>query len=402
MTTNSITEICNFCGKHKNQTRKLIIGDEVAICNECVEFCQTLLIEEQEAFALPDIDLNPISIKKFLDLYIIAQDAAKIVISVAISNHYKRIDKKAPIEIEKSNILCIGPTGCGKTMLARTMAKYLNVPFAIADATSITESGYVGDDVETLIQRLLNAANGDISKAEHGIIFIDEIDKISRRSESANITRDVSGEGVQQALLKIIEGTNSRVNLTGNRKHPSGEIKEVDTKNILFIAGGAFIGLEKIIDKRLNHSTIGFGSRLVEPNDSTSLKEVTPADLQKYGLIPELIGRFTTTVALDELNTKDLTHILTNVKNNLIDQYKYLFQLDNVELEITEDAIERIVIRTQELKTGARGLHSELERTLIPHMYNIYNYKDKGIKHLLINNEQVDNPEVLTKQEGAK
>ena len=287
-------------------------------------------------------------------------------------------------------------------MLARTMAKYLNVPFAIADATSITESGYVGDDVETLIQRLLNAANGDINKAEHGIIFIDEIDKISRRSESANITRDVSGEGVQQALLKIIEGTNSRVNLTGNRKHPSGEIKEVNTKNILFIAGGAFIGLEKIIEKRLNHSTIGFGSSLVEPNNSASLKEVTPDDLQKYGLIPELIGRFTTTVALDELDSKDLTHILTKVKDNLIDQYKYLFQIDNVELEITEDAIERIVTRTQELKTGARGLHSELERTLIPHMYNIYDYKEKGIKNLLINNEQVDNPEVLTKQEGSK
>jgi len=390
---------CSFCGKQKDQVKKLIVGDASAICSECVDFCQQLLVEDQETYERPEIDLNPVSIKEFLDKYIIGQDDAKKVISVAVANHYKRIGNKSTLDLAKANVLLIGPTGCGKTMIAKTVAKYLDVPFAIGDATSLTESGYVGDDVETLISRLLNNAKGDIRKAERGIVFIDEIDKIARKSESTSITRDVSGEGVQQALLKLVEGTKCRVNLTGNRKHPSGEVAEVDTSNILFVCGGAFDGLEKIVQRRTANNAIGFGSQISKELTTQAFKEVNPDDLNKYGLIPELIGRFTNTVALEELTIDDLKHVLSGVENNLVEQYKYLFGLDKLDLTITSDAVEAIVKRTQTLKTGARGLHTELERALMPHMYNVQNYRQQGIKSVTIDSSQVNKPTILTKGE---
>ena len=396
------TQECSFCSKQKDQVKKLIVGDTSAICSECVDFCQQLLVDDQETYERPEIDLNPISIKEFLDKYIIGQEDAKKVVSVAVANHYKRIGNKSTLDLAKANVLLIGPTGCGKTMIAKTVARYLDVPFAIGDATSLTESGYVGDDVETLISRLLNNAKGDIRKAERGIVFIDEVDKIARKSESTSITRDVSGEGVQQALLKLVEGTKCRVNLTGNRKHPSGEVAEIDTSNILFVVGGAFVGLEKIVQRRTANNAIGFGSNINKELTTQAFKDVTPDDLNKYGLIPELIGRFTNTVALTELSTNDLVHVLSGVENNLVEQYQYLFNLDNVKLDVTKDAIQSIALRTQELKTGARGLHTELERTLMPHMYNVQNYRQQGIKSVIIDSNQVNIPTILTKEKDGK
>ena len=392
---------CGFCGKEKKDVKKLIVGEESGICDDCVGFCLELLGQGVEKFEKTDIDLNPMKIKEYLDQHVIGQDSAKIMLSVAVANHYKRIDKETPLELAKANVLFLGPTGCGKTMMAKSIAKYLDVPFAIGDATSLTESGYVGDDVETLIQRLLNAADGDIKKAERGIIFIDELDKITRKSESSSITRDVSGEGVQQALLKLVEGTKCRCNLTGNRKHPSGEIAEVDTSNILFIAGGAFVGLDKVIGERKAGSGMGFGSTIKTARDSAQLKDCTPDDLTRFGLIPELIGRFTNVVALEELTTDQLIEVLTKVKNNLVDQYKYLFSLDGMVLEITKDAIENIATRTVKLKTGARGLHTELERALLPHMYNLSRYKEQGIEQVVIDSAQIDEPKILGKEEDV-
>ena len=398
MSEATITE-CSFCGKQKEQVKKLIVGDASAICSECVDFCQQLLVEDQDTNERPEIDLDPIHIKEYLDRHVIGQDDAKRMISVAVANHYKRIGNKSTIDLAKANLLLLGPTGCGKTMLAKTVAKYLDVPFAIGDATSLTESGYVGDDVETLISRLLNNAKGDIRKAERGIIFIDEVDKMARKSESTSISRDVSGEGVQQALLKLIEGTKCRVNLTGNRKHPSGDVAEVDTSNILFIAGGAFVDLDKLIKGRIKNTGMGFGSELKDDNN-IDLNLVGPQDLLKYGLIPELVGRFTNVVALTELDEDQLVKVASGVKNNLVEQYKYLFSLDNVELDIRQDAIREIAQRTQTLKTGARGIHTELERTLLPHMYNISAYKKQGIKTVVIDKQQVNKPQPLVNQEN--
>ena len=387
---------CHFCGKGKDEVKKLIVGEESAICDECITFCQTLLVDDKNAeISKTDVDLNPVSIKKHLDRYIQGQTDAKTTIAVAVANHYKRINNKSDVNITKANVLLIGPTGSGKTMIAKTIAKYLDVPFAIGDATSLTESGYVGDDVETLISRLLSSANGDFNKAQRGIVFIDEIDKISRKSESSSITRDVSGEGVQQALLKLIEGTNSRVNLTGNRKHPSGEVQEVDTTDILFICGGAFNGLDKIVEARVYKNSIGFNSELSERNTEKLLQQVNPDDLTRYGLIPELIGRLTTSVTLNELGRTDLIQILSKVENNLIQQYEQLFNIDGVRLAVTKDAIEAIVDRTLMLKTGARGLHTELERVLMCHMYNIHNYAQAGIKDVNIDKHQVNKPSIL-------
>jgi ATP-dependent Clp protease ATP-binding subunit ClpX len=334
-------------------------------------------------------------IKSHLDQYVIGQDAAKRVLAVAIANHYKRInnpDKNT--EIEKVNILMLGPTGSGKTLLAKSVARYLDVPFVIADATSLTEAGYVGDDVESLISRLFAAAGQDVERCQRGIVFIDEIDKISRRSESASITRDVSGEGVQQALLKLVEGTKCRVMPQGGRKHPSGETVEIDTTNILFIAGGAYVGLENIVNSRVKGTSIGFAAQ-VNSKVTTNLDQTTPEDLIKFGMIPEFVGRFPTWVALQPLTRQDLIEILINIKHSYIDQYKWLFDQDDVKLEFTTDALEQIADNTIINKTGARGLHSELERVLLPHMYRLNQYKRDNIKVVNIDCHMVKSPQEL-------
>jgi ATP-dependent Clp protease ATP-binding subunit ClpX len=389
---------CSFCGKHKDSVAKLIVGNEVSICNECVDLCQTLLKEEltEKSKEITDDTLDPRAIKDHLDQYVIGQDHAKMVLSVAIANHYKRIANADPdTEIEKANILMLGPTGSGKTLLARTVARYLDVPFVIADATSLTEAGYVGDDVESLITRLYTAAGGDVAKTQRGIVFVDEIDKISRRGESASITRDVSGEGVQQALLKLVEGTKCRITPQGGRKHPAGETVEIDTANILFIAGGAFVGLDNIVKSRVKGTSIGFSAQVVADNTSVTLDKTTPEDLIRFGMIPEFVGRFPSWVALAELNKEDLVRILQDVKHSYVSQYQWIFKRDQVELEFSADSLDLIAERTIANKTGARGLHSELERVLLPHMYNLTRYRKGGIQTLNINTDLVNNPESL-------
>jgi ATP-dependent Clp protease ATP-binding subunit ClpX len=388
-------DTCNFCGKHKDAVAKLIVADSVAICNECVELCQTLMVEEPaEAAESPTLD--PLAIKQHLDQYVIGQDLAKQVLSVAVVNHYKRINNQDKnTEIEKANILMLGPTGSGKTLLARTVARYLDVPFVIADATSLTEAGYVGDDVESLISRLFAAADYSVDRCQRGIVFVDEIDKIARKSESTSITRDVSGEGVQQALLKLVEGTKCRITPQGGRKHPAGETVEIDTANILFIAGGAFVGLESILKNRIKGSTIGFGSKLADQDVGDLMAKTMPDDLVRFGLIPEFVGRFPSWVALQELTKADMLRILQDVKHNYISQYHWLFERDEVDLNFTQSALELIAERTIANKTGARGLHSELERVLLPHMFYLAEYRRQGIDRVDIDVDQVNTPKEL-------
>jgi ATP-dependent Clp protease ATP-binding subunit ClpX len=391
---------CNFCTKTKDQVLKLIVGDDAAICNECVNLCSTLLVDTKKPRRNKGSQLkvpDPRAVCDYLDQHVVGQRDAKQVLSVAIVNHYKRISNPDPdIEIQKANILMLGPTGTGKTLMARTVARYLNVPFVIADATTLTEAGYVGDDVESLISRLYIAANGDVEQCERGIVFLDEIDKISRKSESSTVSRDVSGEGVQQALLKLIEGTKCRISPQGSRRTPSTDSVEIDTANILFIGGGAFVGLDQIVKTRVQGTAIGFGAMLTDTN--ADAVPATPDDLVRYGLIPEFVGRFSSTVNLQGLSKAQLIDILTSIKNNFIAQYKWLFEQDGVVLDFDSDSLELIADRTLRSRTGARGLHTELERVLLPHMFDLPRYSKQNIIRVVINKDQVNTPMTLAQE----
>ena len=397
--TDESNVICSFCDKNRSEVKKIIAGHGVYICDECVEVCHQIILED----IIPSVKMDgavpsPRSIKEFLDLYVIGQDHAKMVLSVAVHNHYKRLENPVidEVEINKSNIMFLGPTGVGKTLLAQTIARMLDVPFAMADATTLTEAGYVGDDVENIVVRLLQAADGDIDKAQRGIIYIDEVDKLARRGDSASITRDVGGEGVQQAILKVIEGTVCRVPPEGGRKHPNQEMVEVDTTNILFILGGAFVGIDKIIQKRQNiDSSMGFNSKLKDTDNedvdlSYLIDLLEPKDLHQFGMIPEFVGRVPVRAGLRELSEEQLVQVLTEPKNALTKQFEKLFGLENVELEFNIDALKTISKKCKTEGTGARGLRSILENKLLKLQYDLPDLSKKGLSKIVITNEFID------------
>ena len=403
--------ICSFCSKSRKDTKKMIVGaGKTAICNECVNLCNEILDEDsvksnKEKLRSGEHELlNPVKIKEHLDQFVIGQDSAKTVLSVAVANHYKRIVMPPEgFELDKSNVLILGATGSGKTLLARTIAEYLNVPFAIADATALTEAGYVGDDVENIITKLYAAAGGDKVLAEKGIVFVDEIDKICRKSESASLTRDVSGEGVQQGLLKIVEGTVCRVPPQGGRKHPDAAMVEIDTKNILFIVGGAFVDLEKQMSKKKSGG-MGFGANIGPADDKSNLAEVTPEDLVKFGLIPEFVGRFSMITHVNHLSELQLVSVLTDPKNSLIKQYQYMLSLDDIELKFTRGARLAIARRAKKLGTNARGLRNILDTVLLPYQFDAQEMSSKGVQSIEITEQTVDtgaDPVLIFKQDAG-